>query len=543
MKWAFAITIYILAFGKLFGQNQQNNQFNQQFLQQDDVQSNLDNNFSNQNQNQNQNQQNFNQDQNNANQQQVQISEEQENQISNQNDNESSDIRNNIDNIDSTDNATIRSRPIDPNLVDDVSQSLKNNGTNSQTNEPQSTNQIEQGNEPSPEESETLVEEETVTPEFKVILEPNQFSGAPAVPGTLGILAGGEAPEDYLVRPGDTLFDICDQLLDEPGYWPKLWALNPDIKNPHFIFPGMRLRFYPGDRETPPYLQIVTEDDIVPIETGNLDESELVKEDVSALLLDLASEDSNQVIGADEVPEFPELQGNIEVVGGRYDASFLQVLIPGFIFEDEKEEIGVIVAGASGSLLIDKGEDVIIEIEEESLTAGRTYTVLRIGEDIYRDDGDYVGVRHDFVGQIRITNKVDEDYAVGKVLANRIGVMPGDIIVPYISTKRQVPLKVRAGTKGDGKNSVVGFEYPYKVIGGRGSFVFIDKLSGDIPTKTTFVLYQNIGKVSSSFVDELPSQSKKNALIYIIDNSGTAAVGYVVNNKSEIRVGDTFGPG
>jgi hypothetical protein len=83
----------------------------------------------------------------------------------------------------------------------------------------------------------------------------NDFAGAPPLPGTVRALADGEAPEDYTIEEGDTLIDICDQLLDEPGYWPKLWSLNPEIKNPHFIFPLMHLRFYPGDDDVPPYLQ------------------------------------------------------------------------------------------------------------------------------------------------------------------------------------------------------------------------------------------------------------------------------------------------
>jgi hypothetical protein len=40
------------------------------------------------------------------------------------------------------------------------------------------------------------------------IAEPNLFAGAPPIPGTMKILAQSEAPEDYRVQPGDTLFDI-----------------------------------------------------------------------------------------------------------------------------------------------------------------------------------------------------------------------------------------------------------------------------------------------------------------------------------------------
>lgn len=42
----------------------------------------------------------------------------------------------------------------------------------------------------------------------------------------------------YVVQEGDTLWDICDMFFNDPWYWPTLWAYNPQITNPHWIFPG-----------------------------------------------------------------------------------------------------------------------------------------------------------------------------------------------------------------------------------------------------------------------------------------------------------------
>ena len=45
----------------------------------------------------------------------------------------------------------------------------------------------------------------------------------------------------YLVQPGDSLWTIAEDLYDEPWYWPSLWSYNPQITNPHQIYPGDRI--------------------------------------------------------------------------------------------------------------------------------------------------------------------------------------------------------------------------------------------------------------------------------------------------------------
>jgi len=47
-----------------------------------------------------------------------------------------------------------------------------------------------------------------------------------------------DAPKVYVVEKGDTLWDISSVFLEQPWLWPKLWRLNPEINNPHLIYPG-----------------------------------------------------------------------------------------------------------------------------------------------------------------------------------------------------------------------------------------------------------------------------------------------------------------
>ncbi len=60
-----------------------------------------------------------------------------------------------------------------------------------------------------------------------------------------GSLSPRQVPERYTVRRGDTLWDITGHFYGNPWQWPRVWSYNPEITNPHWIYPDDTLRLVP----------------------------------------------------------------------------------------------------------------------------------------------------------------------------------------------------------------------------------------------------------------------------------------------------------
>lgn len=87
------------------------------------------------------------------------------------------------------------------------------------------------------------------TPSAAAVIEPLADAGsARAAAGDLSLRE--DAPLRYVVKRGDTLWDIAQHFLRDPWQWPELWYTNSQVRNPHQIYPGDVLTLVSVDGRT-----------------------------------------------------------------------------------------------------------------------------------------------------------------------------------------------------------------------------------------------------------------------------------------------------
>ncbi len=169
-------------------------------------------------------------------------------------------------------------------------------------------------------------------------------------------------PDTYVVRPGDTLWDIAAMFLRDPWYWPEIWQINPQVANPHLI--------YPGDVLSLAYL-----DDGRPV---------IVRE----------GGPGNTVRLSPRVRAMP-LEEAIPTIPFETLRAFLSR--PSVLAESELERLPYIVAQRDG-LMGAAGNDVYVRGTEGQV--GAIFNVLHVGEPLVDPDDDAVlGYEGVYVGQ------------------------------------------------------------------------------------------------------------------------------------------------
>ena len=233
------------------------------------------------------------------------------------------------------------------------------------------------------------------SPEPVAIAEEIQPAAAPV------IRVKQNHPVQYTVKKGDTLWDLASMFLQDPWYWPEIWQRNPQVENPHLIFPGDVLTLIYVDGQP----QILVNQPTTSRETAaNL-----------GLPLKKLSPTMHRNDIAASIPSIPS------------DAIRQFLTRPRVVTKEELENAPYILGSADEHLILGSGNRVYIrgELDKERVR----FTVFRPGDKLIDPrNNELLGYEAIYAGEVHI--KKYGDPASGVLTFTEREVLIGDRLLP-----------------------------------------------------------------------------------------------------------------
>jgi hypothetical protein len=314
-------------------------------------------------------------------------------------------------------------------------------------------------------------------------------------------LAQGELPEPkggvtiYVIRPGDSLWNVSKRFFNNPLLWPRLWELNPYIDNPNLIYPGdaLSLKAAPPKIPTLPVVKITPETRVRIIERIE-----------------------------PPPPVFFYSRGGHE----------------GFITPDEWEHMGTIISSEPPKILLGEGDTVYANVgSEDRVQPGDKFTIFRSSKPVLHPlTGRRVGYKVAVLGELEILEVLGKKMSSAKITGSYREITRGARIRPLEPFVKEVVLK-----KGLEKANGYIVETLNNIeLSGKGDIVYIDvgQEDGVVPGNT-FSIY----KLPRTAFD--PDAGRDVVIpgallgkLVILDVRKEASTGVIVESARQIEKGD-----
>jgi hypothetical protein len=240
----------------------------------------------------------------------------------------------------------------------------------------------------------------------------------------------------YTIQKGDTLWDLSNQFSDSPWLWPELWKENDQISNPHWIFPGERIRLY--------------------------------KKKGSQTIA------KTQPAASAVEPVEPTPQPTLEKAAAPY---FLYSAIDsiGFIRKPPVAPSGTIFEVKGRKTLIGEGDIVYIQPAEDAphglLIPGSKHTIFRYMKPTDEKHSlETIGTQHYILGIAEVIKK-ESEMVLARVVKSYRAIAVDDMLMPY--GQRSAKIELRPSTPGIDGRIIISEDHT--MLTGEYMLAFIDK--------------------------------------------------------------------
>ncbi|HUK65592.1 MAG TPA: LysM domain-containing protein [Anaeromyxobacteraceae bacterium] len=340
--------------------------------------------------------------------------------------------------------------------------------------------------------------------------------------------ASANAPrEDYTVKPGDTLWDLSGRFLNNPWYWPKVWSYNPEITNPHFIYPGNLVRLYPGSENGPvrlaPVDRIATaeEDYEAPRELDDLSRADMKKPQ------DYGDGDEVAVVG-------PYRIGYVAPKGvyARHDT---------FVTERELAESGVIKSAFADKVMLSLHDRAYVVFKNSApVKKGELYTLYRTERPVKHPvTGELYGYQSLIIGTGRVVS-VDDKAVTVEIAQAFDSIERGDYVGPWNDhIVKQVRRRPNAK---DLQGYIIAARESVLSELGEHHVVFIDKGRADgVEEGNVFSVVRSgdpLGRTPNEVSSDPQLPTEDLGSLLVVDAQQTSSAALVVRSLRELYVGD-----
>lgn len=306
-----------------------------------------------------------------------------------------------------------------------------------------------------------------------------------------------EEGQVYTIKKGDTLWGLSERFMNDPYYWPNMWAVNPEVTNPHLIFPGQKVRILNGRLE------------IIPAYPGG--ERATAREDTAPV----------------EALPAAETVASIRSTGSGV----------GFVLTDEAA-LGTLVDSVDNRVLLTKNDQVFLKMTApEEVTVGDTYGLFRRGKEIAHPvTGEPVGTMMNNLGFLQVTGHS------GQTVTAKIGdvfreVERGAVLYEYIPPRKEIALR-RSTSHASGLLIATRDE---KLTQGTDDIVFFNLGTDDGLTSGNLVYITRPRQVSDAILAkageiELPDEVLGAAVV--IEASRQTASAIIIKSVDAMFIGD-----